>query len=146
MSPGTMLHSTELLDGSVFEKTVIYIAEYNEKGSMGFVMNQPFPRRLNELEEFKHGKAFPLHLGGPVDREHLYFLHRRPDLIPDGVEAGGNVFLGGDFKTTIRLINNGTLMEHDLKIFLGYCGWDSGELEAEIAEGSWQILEAATLF
>lgn len=146
MSPGTILHSTGLLDGSVFEKTVIYIAEHNEKGAMGFVVNQPFPRRLNELEEFRHGKAFPLHLGGPVDREHLYFLHRRADLIPDGVEAGGGNFLGGDFKTTIRLINNGTLTEQDLKIFIGYCGWDSGELEAEIAEGSWQILEAATLF
>ena len=50
---GTIVISTALLNGSSFEKTVIVIAEHNEKGSLGFIINQPFARSLNELEEFK---------------------------------------------------------------------------------------------
>lgn len=146
MQAGIFIGSTPELDGSIFEKTVIYISEYNEKGAMGFVTNQPFTRGLNELEEFKQGKAFPLYLGGPMDREHLYFVHRRPDLVSGGTAVDGQVVMGGDFATAVQLINNNTLTESDLKIFIGYCGWDAGELEAEIAEGSWNILEATTLF
>lgn len=146
MQTGIFIHSTPELDGSIFEKTVIFIAEHNAKGALGFVTNQPFSRGLNELEEFRHVKAFPLLLGGPVDREHLYFIHRRPELISGGVAVGGGVFLGGDFKTAVDLINNNTLTGRDIKIFIGYCGWDTGELEAEIEEGSWKILEDATLF
>lgn len=146
MQAGIFIGSTPSLDGSVFEKTVIYVAEHNAQGALGFVTNQLFPRGLQELEEFKHGKAFPLWLGGPVDREHLYFLHRRPDLVPGGTAVSNGVYLGGDFKTAVQRINDHSLTESDIKIFIGYCGWDAGELEAEIAEGSWHVLEAAALF
>lgn len=146
MQAGQFISSTPALEGTVFENTVIFIAEYNDKGALGFVTNQPFSRGLNELEEFRHGKAFPLYLGGPVDQEHLYFVHRRADLIAGGAEVDGKVFFGGDFKTTVALINQNLLTERDVRIFIGYCGWDKGELDAEIAEGSWNLLEAATLF
>ncbi|MGE7778263.1 YqgE/AlgH family protein [Chitinophaga sp. NPDC101104] len=146
MQAGQFISSTPALEGTVFENTVIFIAEYNDKGALGFVTNQPFSRGLNELEEFRHGKAFPLYLGGPVDREHLYFVHRRADLIAGGAEVDGKTFFGGDFKTAVALINQNLLTERDVRIFIGYCGWDKGELDAEIAEGSWNLLEAATLF
>ena len=81
MNAGSFIRSTSLLDDSFFEKAVILIAEYNKKGATGFVVNKPFTRRLNELEEFKDSIPFPLYDGGPVDREHLFFVHQRPDLI-----------------------------------------------------------------
>ena len=146
MKPGIFIKSTSLLDETVFEKSVIFIAEYNEKGAMGFIINKKFPRKLNELEEFKHIIPFPIHLGGPVDQEHLYFVHQRPDLIEGGVKVTDNIFLGGDFKSAVKNINNNILTEKDIKIFIGYCGWDHLELDEEIAEGNWEILEDETLF
>jgi len=110
---------------------------------MGFVTNKLFDRKLNKLEEFKHGIPFPLHDGGPVDREHLFFIHQRPDLIKGGTLVSNNIYLAGDFKTAVRLINDRTITGKDIKIFIGYCGWDANELEAEIAEGSWEVRKHA---
>lgn len=144
ISAGTILISTPSLDESIFEKTVIFITEHNEKGAMGFVINKLFPRALNELVEFKHTKSFPLHDGGPVEREHLYFLHQRPDLIEGSVAIGDSIYLGGNFKQVVTQLNNNTLQEKDIKIFVGYCGWDPNQLEDEIAEGSWLVDDAGS--
>ncbi|MGV3765002.1 MAG: YqgE/AlgH family protein [Chitinophagaceae bacterium] len=140
MKAGTVLESTAQLHGDFFEGATILITEYNEQGAMGFVTNKIFPRKFNELEEFRNSPPFPLYDGGPVDREHLFFLHQRPDLIEGGSAVSENVYLGGDFKAAVQFINTGILGETEIRLFIGYCGWDAGELEAEIAEGSWKIV------
>ncbi len=134
------------MDDTFFAKAVLFIAEHNEKGAMGFVVNQPFSRRLNELEEFKRVRPVPIYVGGPVDQEHLYFVHRRPDVITGGTLVADGIFLGGDFKAAVAGIDNNMLTEGDIKLFLGYCGWDGVELEEEIAEGSWVMLEEGDVF
>lgn len=136
---GICLNSTSLLDDSFFEDTIIFITENNEKGTVGFVTNKVFSRKLNELEAFKHCIAFPLYDGGPVDREHLFFLHQRPDLIEGGAPVTDSIYIGGDFQQAVTYINAHTLTEKDIRLFIGYCGWDHEQLEAEIKEGSWQI-------
>lgn len=146
MNAGIFLQSTSLLDNTYFEDTILFIAEKNEKGALGFVINKVFPRAINELEEFKTSIPFPLHEGGPVDQEHLYFIHQRPDLIKDGTPVTGNICLGGDFPAAMKLLNNQTLTADDIRIFIGYCGWDGQELEEEIREGSWELINEAALF
>lgn len=138
MKAGTFIKSTSLLDDSFFKDTDVFIAEYNEKGAIGFVINKLFPRVLSQLEEFRHSPAFPLYDGGPVDREHLFIIHRRPDLIKDGILITAGIYMGGSIQDVVKYINNKTLTENDIRLFIGYCGWDAGELEAEIAEGSWE--------
>jgi len=140
ITAGTFLSSLPSLNDTNFEQAVILITEHNEKGAMGFVVNKAFPRKLNELEEFKHTPAFPLHEGGPVEQEHLFFIHRRPDLIEGGALISGEVYLGGDFKQAVACMSSKKITEKDLKIFVGYCGWDDDQLEEEIKEGSWRIL------
>lgn len=140
------LHSTALLDDSLFERAIIFITEKNEKGAMGFVVNKLFPRPINELVEFKDSIPFPLFEGGPVDQEHLYFIHQRPDLIAGGDLIVNNIYLGGDFKSAMMHINNNTITEKDIRIFIGYCGWDYGELEEEIKEGSWRVVQEDNFF
>ncbi|HTG56662.1 MAG TPA: YqgE/AlgH family protein [Niabella sp.] len=145
---GKILSSTSSMDDPNFNSSVVFIAEHNEQGALGFVVNKIFNRALNELVEFSDSPAFPLYEGGPVDQEHLYFVHRRSDLIRGGTPIIDDIYLGGDFQKTIEQINNHNLTSKDIKIFIGYCGWDTGELEAEIEEGSWKMEELGvnTLF
>jgi len=146
MNAGTFIQSTNLLDGDYFEKTIIFITEHNENGTVGYIINRLFPRRFNELEEFKYSKPFNLYEGGPVDTEHLFFIHRRPSIITGGKLVINNIYVGGDFKQAVQCINNGSVTARDIKLLIGYCGWDNGELEAEIEEGSWIMLDDAALF
>lgn len=136
---GKVISSTEQLKGTSFEGATIIIAEHNDDGALGFIINQQSGRRLNELTEFASGPPVPLFIGGPVDQEHLYFIHQRHDLIEDSILISDNYYLGGNFKQAIEHINNQRLSTGEIKIFLGYCGWNSGELEAEIEEGSWMF-------
>lgn len=141
---GLFLKSTAALnDDTVFSGVIMLITEYNAKGALGFVLNKPFGRSLNELDEFKYSPYFALYEGGPVDQEHLFFVHRRPDLIEEGTSVGSGIYYGGNFSQAVTAINDNSLTTNDIKIFVGYCGWDAGELDAEIAEGSWSIIEGA---
>jgi len=79
ISAGTFLKATESLKETNFEAAVLFITEHNENGAIGFVINKPFPRKLNELLEFKNSIAFPLYEGGPVEKEKVFFIHQRPD-------------------------------------------------------------------
>jgi putative transcriptional regulator len=139
---GKLLISSPAMDDPHFKNTIILITEYNANGALGFIINKPFERRLNELTEFATSPAFTLFAGGPVDDEHLYFVHRRNDLIPGGQHIIDDIFLGGDFKQALSHINNNNIDNTVVKLFIGYCGWDAMELESEIAEGSWTVIES----
>ena len=148
LQAGSILISAPSLEDSYFDKVVIYITEHNEKGALGFVMNQVFERKFNELTEFRHSKPFPLYEGGPVDRENLFFIHRIPGTITEGSFVADGIYMGGNFKQAVQYLNNTSDAESHLRLFIGYSGWDANELEAEIEEGSWLPVQASvtTLF
>jgi putative transcriptional regulator len=139
LKAGIHIKSTTSLIGSFFEHTTILIVEHDEAGTIGFVTNKPFEKSLHELIEFSHAKPFPLMDGGPVDRDHLFVLHKRPDLIDGGKQIPNGLYLGGDMDLVIQAISTGGANPKEIQLFIGYCGWDEGELEAELEEGSWSF-------
>jgi putative transcriptional regulator len=141
LKAGFYIKSTTALRGSFFENTTILLVQHNEKGTIGFVTHKTFEKSLHELIEFNHIKPFSLMDGGPVDREHLFVLHKRPDLIDGGKLVHNGLYLGGNMDQVINAINILNVNKEEIQIFIGYCGWDLGELEAEVEEGSWTILE-----
>ena len=137
---GIYIKSTEALNGTFFEHTTILLVKHNDEESLGFITNMPFQKSLHELIEFNHSKPFPLMDGGPVNREHLFVLHKRPDLIDGGEQVTNDLYLGGNMEQVIEAINVGGANNQEIQIFIGYCGWDAQELEAEIEEGSWMLI------
>jgi putative transcriptional regulator len=136
---GMYIKSTEELKGSFFENTTILIVKNNVEGTVGFVTNKLFGKSLHELIEFNHSKPYPLMDGGPVDRDHLFVLHNQPDLIEGGELISNGLYMGGNMEQVIEAINKTIANKEEIKLFIGYCGWDPDELEAEVKEGSWTI-------
>lgn len=139
LKTGIYIKSTEALIGSVFENTSILLVKHNAAGNIGFITNKFLHKSLHELNEFNRSKPFPLMDGGPVDKEHLFVLHKRPDLINGGEQIANDLYLGGNMQQVIEAINNKGVHNQEIQLFIGYCGWDIGELEAEIEEGSWML-------
>ena len=136
---GTRLTANALLNDTEFENTDIFIHQCNADGVVGFVVNKLFDRSLHELVAYSNSKPIALYDGGPVDRAHLFVLHCQPELVSGSTHITDNIYFGGDFAQIVRLLNNGQLPTNDVRIFIGYCGWDNDQLQEEIEEGSWQV-------
>lgn len=142
---GTLLLATPLLNNTYFEKSIILIIENNKNGAIGFVINKQHKQYLNNLVEFNYSKPLALYNGGPVETEKLFFIHNQPALIENSTMLSSEIYFGGNFKQAVQLYNNLIITSSNIQIFIGYCGWDALELEAEVAEGSWLVCHTSML-
>ncbi|MFN3967862.1 YqgE/AlgH family protein [Flavobacterium sp.] len=119
-----------------FNRSVILLADHNEEGSVGFILNKPLKYTIKDLLPEIDAK-YKIYNGGPVEQDNLYFIHNVPHLIPNSIEISNGIFWGGDFELTKDLINKGLLKKKNIRFFLGYTGWDSEQLETEMQSSSW---------
>jgi putative transcriptional regulator len=136
---GSLLVAELHLGDPNFERGVVLLCEHNELGSFGFVLNQATELMLGDVLEETIYQDIPLYLGGPVEKNTLHFIHRRPDLIDGGSEIGNNLYWGGDFEQVKMLLNVNQLTNNDLRFFVGYSGWGGGQLLDEVMQKSWII-------
>ncbi len=139
-----------------FSRTVVYIAEHDAAGARGFVINRETGLRLNQVlervrlkisEGAETGDA--VFLGGPVHPESGFVLHEelsgRQYGASETVAPGIALTLSKD---VLEDIARGKGPEKRL-FLLGYAGWSAGQLENELARGSWFIAgeaDSAMLF
>jgi putative transcriptional regulator len=131
------------LDDSWFAKTVIYVIEDNDKGSSGLVINKPHNLNVLQLLEHFHIHAedqrddlkAPVLMGGPVDMERGFILHR-----PCG-DWQSTVLMEDDLGLTVSEDFLKAIAEHqapeDYLICLGLASWGKGQLAGEIQRNSW---------
>lgn len=123
-----------------FNRSVVLLADHNDEGSVGFILNKPLGYSINDLlPEIRAN--FKIYNGGPVEQDNLYFIHNIPHLIPGSIEISNGIYWGGDFDSTKDLINDGHIKKSNIRFFLGYSGWNAHQLEDELEENSWIISE-----
>lgn len=140
--PGTLLISDPFLKDPSFLRSVIFLCEHQEEGTVGFIINKLHDEPLENFITTISSTHFPLYYGGPVATNTLHFIHRCPDLISEGLEITDGIFWGGDFDTVLTLLNANALQPNEIKFFIGYSGWSEGQLEAEIETKSWITRQA----
>ena len=139
LNKGQLLIAEPSIIGDVsFNRSVILLADYTNKGSVGFILNKPLQYTLGDLlPEIE--ASFIIYNGGPVEQDNLYFIHTIPELISGSIEISNGIFWGGDFELTKSLINEGKINKENIRFFLGYTGWDANQLESELEANSWII-------
>jgi putative transcriptional regulator len=141
LQKGHLLIAEPSILGDVsFTRSVLLLAEHNNEGSIGFILNKPLNYTINDLlPEIE--SYFKIYNGGPVEQDNLFFIHNIPAIIPDSIEISNGIFWGGDFETTKKLINEGKITKNHIRFFLGYSGWSINQLETEMQENAWILSE-----
>jgi len=140
IQPGTLLLSVPQLQDPNFMHSIVLIGEHSDKGAYGLVLNQTTGLMSGQVfadREDLCESTFPVHIGGPVGRDTLQFLHRAPEVIGGGHELGDGVYIGGELDGLARLLQDADQARGRLRLFLGYSGWGGGQLDGEFAIGSW---------
>ncbi len=136
---GRLLISEPFLNDPNFERTVVLLCEHNQDGSFGFILNKPSIVKVSDIisDLAVEGMAY---VGGPVQQDTLHYLHRLSHL-PEANRIANSVYWGGDFDELQSGIELGTIVEADVRFFLGYSGWGAGQLEEELDQDSWIVCD-----
>ncbi|WP_454164210.1 YqgE/AlgH family protein [Gordonia iterans] len=143
VGPGSLLIASTSLTGPTFARAVIYVIEHDQNGTLGVVLNRMSQAAVfNILPQWADLAASPraVFIGGPVSTESAVCL--------------GVAKTGVDVSTEPKLHQvTGRVCMVDLdadpeelepvlsgvRIFAGYAGWDAGQLDDELGDGSWLI-------
>ncbi|NMO03430.1 YqgE/AlgH family protein [Gordonia sp. TBRC 11910] len=140
---GTLLIASTTLTESIFTRSVIYMIEHNEDGSLGVILNQMSQTAVhNLLPRWTDLAASPraLFIGGPVKQDSALCLGvLKPGVDPAPIEGirhvDGRVVLvdlDADPEQLVEAIEA-------VRLFAGYAGWSSGQLDGELGQDSWLL-------
>ncbi|MFG2496652.1 YqgE/AlgH family protein [Streptomyces sp. NPDC048441] len=153
---GRLLVATPALADPNFDRAVVLLLDHDEEGSLGVVLNRPTPVDVADILEGwgdLAGAPGVVFQGGPVSLDSALGVAvipgdenpapgSRPR--PDSGEPIGWRRVHG----AIGLVDLDTPPEllapalGSLRIFAGYAGWGPGQLENELAEGAWYVVES----
>lgn len=149
MKAGQLVVATPSLEDPNFARAVVLLLQADpEDGALGLVLNRPTGTGVDEvLPDWAALSAGPpvVFTGGPVQPTAALCLgHGRPGRAAvaaysavEGVPGGviGTVDLDSPPEVLARTVT-------EVRLFAGYAGWSPGQLEAEVEEGAWWVLDA----
>lgn len=133
-----IIADANILNDMNFNRSVILLTEHSSNGSLGFILNKKLNIKLKDIIS-NTDCNFNVFYGGPVEPDNLYFIHNKPETIPNSIEIADGIYWGGDFNKIIELLNNEQLKRSNIRFFLGYTGWDCNQLDHEVETDSWLI-------
>lgn len=130
-----------------FARTLTYVAEHNEQGALGIIINRPIDMNLATLFERVDlalevdGFADqPVYFGGPVQTDRGFVLHRPAGTWHSTLQVNDEIALTSSRDILQAIGSRGEPGE--ILVTLGYSGWAAGQLEQELADNAWLTVPA----
>jgi len=130
-----------------FSGAVVLMAEHNDRGALGLILNKPTTmtlaallQRIDLAEGREVQDRTPVFYGGPVQTDRGFVLHHPRGEWNSTVEIGPEISLTTS-KDILEAVADGTGPDRIL-VTLGYAGWGPGQLEAEISQNAWLTVPA----
>jgi len=146
---GRLLVATPKLADPNFDRAVVLLLDHDKEGSLGVVLNRPSPVGVGDvLESWAALAGAPqvVFQGGPVSLDSALGLA----VVPGGQAADGDAEVLGWRRVhgAIGLVDLEAPPEllaaelGSLRIFAGYAGWGPGQLERELVDGAWYVVDS----
>ena len=129
--------------GAAYSQTVLLVLPLGNGEHLGFIINRPLDASLSVIFP-DHAPAKkvvdPIRFGGPVMADTVFALVHSAGSGPGGdtQRLFGDLFVASRATDIDRIIDQ---TPNDARYFVGFVGWHSGELDAEIAKGFWYVID-----
>lgn len=143
LSRGKILVAGRDLRDPNFAETVVLILDHTPQGTLGLILNRPSDQPLTELLDLPKNGSVPLvYQGGPVQGSGVLALVKSRTPMPDTRQV-----LDGVYEVTAPAALNDLVTANAgpdrLRVYYGYSGWSSDQLERETRSGAWHVFEAS---
>jgi putative transcriptional regulator len=135
---GSILISEPSLRDFYFRQSVVLLAEHNDEGTFGVIINKPIEAKLKDILKGFPPYPLPVFLGGPVKTDSIFFIHTHGE-IDDCFQIMDGLFWGGDLEMIRRMLKDKRMKPEEIRFFVGYSGWSPNQLDREIHEKSWVL-------
>jgi putative transcriptional regulator len=143
---GMFLVARRALDDSHFGRSVVYLVEHDEDGTLGLIVNRSTDISLSEAVpdiEDKQATTHALHYGGPVGLPMIFML-LRSEAPTEGMEhVADDVYISVDRRVLDALLA-AKKPGSEVRFYLGHSGWAAGQLDFELERDSWHVVRADT--
>ncbi|MDQ6955151.1 MAG: YqgE/AlgH family protein [Mariprofundaceae bacterium] len=149
---GKLLLATPSLQEQAFKDSVILLCHHDDEGSMGLIINRPqeltirdvleeiqLPPRQEGLDSLSE-KRLTTYEGGPIDSFRGFVLHDAWHMYESTMQITSELHLTTS-RDVLECISRGADPEHFMLI-LGYAAWSSGQLEQELMDNDWLIVDS----
>lgn len=142
---GRLLLATPPLSDPSFDRSVVYVLEHHEDGAIGLILNRPTDEPLAEpLDRWTDLQSAPssIFAGGPVDTNAIIGMATTKELLTDTTDVLtpiSGLVASTDLSADPALV---AAQVETVRVFRGYAGWGAGQLDAEIEQGAWLVLDA----
>ncbi len=141
VNSGKILLSEPFMLDPNFKRSVILLCEHQKEGSLGFIINKSLNMQIGDLiADFPEFDSI-VQYGGPVQTDTIHYIHNVGDLLEDSHEVSKGVFWGGSFEKLKFLISSELVKPKNIRFFIGYSGWSTGQLAEEMNVGSWMTAD-----
>lgn len=144
LAKGRFLVASRQLRDPHFLETVIFLIDYDWHRAMGLVINRPSTVRLSTLLPGIEGvqeRSDTVYIGGPVARNQMRLLIWSGSHPDQSNRVFEDVYVSSNRTLLQRMIKHADQGER-FRVYAGYAGWSSRQLDREVSRGDWHILRA----
>lgn len=146
---GKLLVAMPHMDDQSLSQAVIYICGHDDNGAIGLVINKILSTisfrdllfQLGIIDKNDSVINIPVHFGGPVEVGRGFVLHTNDYIQETTVDMEDGFALTATLDI-LKIISEGMGPSNSL-LALGYTGWGTGQLEQEIQNNGWLVVNAS---
>ncbi len=142
---GRLLVASPTMGDSRFERAVVYVARHDQQGAFGIVVNKPQGTgpleqvlRAFRLRAQPTNERVTVYWGGPVEPGRGFVLHSTDYGVEGALMVAGGLAVSR-VETVAVAMAEGRGPASTLMAF-GYTNWGNGQLDREVAGGSWLVI------